>query len=85
MRLSIVLLPHPDGPMRETNSPRSGTSSIVNETSCNAVNVPKRTVTLRNSMMGGSGRLDSLTMGADTGTESVPDVPRQGPQPTQSV
>jgi hypothetical protein len=34
-----VLLPHPDGPMRETNSPRSGASSIVNETSCNAVNV----------------------------------------------
>src|SRR5262249_41081628 len=42
----------PDGPISVTNSPRSGASSIANETSEMAVNSPNRTVTLRNSTTG---------------------------------
>src|SRR5215510_6771825 len=61
IRFRIVLLPQPDGPMIEMNSPRPGASSITNDTSCKAVNGPNRTETLRNSAIGGSCGVDALT------------------------
>ena len=52
IRFKIVLLPHPEGPMMVMNSPRLGTSSMLNDNSVTAVKEPNLTVTLRNSIMG---------------------------------
>src|SRR5688572_6433808 len=73
-----VDLPQPDGPRIETNSPRPGWSSIVNETSRIAVKSPNRLVTLSNITTGGlsagagaSGFMPPVTTGAGRALSSL--------------
>src|SRR5262245_40223262 len=70
IKFSTVLLPQPEGPMIDINSPISGVFSTVKDTSCSAVKEPNRTHTLRNSTIGGSEEDDVVT-GVPAGKETV--------------
>src|SRR5687767_4763080 len=61
--LSSVVLPQPDGPSREKNSP----SLMVREELSSALNAPKLRVTLRISIIGRSGNCSPRQIGAPLG------------------
>src|SRR5688572_13082298 len=67
--LRVVVLPQPEGPSREKNSPRA----IAKETSCTAGAEPKDLLTPRNSAIGDSARLM---------VENTPDWTPPGVAPT---
>src|SRR5262245_2038145 len=81
IKLSTVLLPQPEGPMIDINSPMFGMFSTVKDTSCSAVKEPNCTQTLRNSTIGGSGECDVVT-GVPAGKETAngPAAPTRDPR-----